>query len=81
MGSMRNNNNKTSSLKGTTVMEFNPELFETKATHRFNGELVRVFGSTIRTDDSGVETATGEILTGDGAGKWTTVYIAKAKKV
>ena len=62
-------------------MKFNQELFETKATHRFNGELVRVFASTISIDDAGVETAHGEILTGDGIGKGTTVFLADATTV
>jgi hypothetical protein len=65
------------------MTNFNPELLSDQATHidpRWG--LIKVFTLNVQgTDRNGRLLRTAEILTGDAAGKWTTVFDDEIKKV
>ena len=58
------------------MLKINPILLSDEPTHIFNGTLVKVFPST-----QFGNTATAEIMVGEFKGKWTTVYLDRAKKI
>ena len=65
------------------MLNFNPEILSDKATHvcPING-LIKVFTLKVQgTDRNGRLLHTAEILTGDNAGKWTTVFDDEIKKL
>ncbi len=65
------------------MLTINPEILSNKATHicpRYG--LIKVFTLKVQgTDRDGRLLHTAEILTGDNAGKWTTVYGDQIEKV
>ena len=58
-------------------MKINKELIDKNASHFYNGELVKVFKSTLVKCDKNGWTATAEIMEGKDKGKWTTVFMNK----
>ena len=62
------------------MFNINPELLSEKPTHRFNGNLVKVFKSTIMETNKGL-LATAEILDGPNKGKWTCFMISDAQEI
>ncbi len=65
------------------MITINPEILSNKATHICpkNG-LIKVFTLKVEgTDRDGRLLRTAEILTGDDAGKWTTVFADEIQKV
>ena len=65
------------------MTNFNPEILSDTATHvcPING-LIKVFTLKVQgTDRNGRLLHTAEILTGDNAGAWTTVYDDEIKKI
>ena len=65
------------------MLKFNPEILSDKATHVCpTYGLIKVFNLKVQgADRNGRSLHTAEILTGDKAGSWTTVYDDEIKKV
>ena len=65
------------------MLKFNPEILSDKATHVHpTYGLIKVFTLRVQgTDRNGRLLHTAEILTGNKAGLWTTVYDDEIKKV
>jgi hypothetical protein len=73
--------NELSEILQNITNEINAELLDKKVSHLYNGELVKVFKSTLSKCDVNGWTATAEIMEGKNKGKWTTVFMDKATSV
>ena len=58
------------------MMNFNPEILSTKATHLYNGVKVKVFSYRRNS-----VYATAEVMEGDSKGKWMTVIVRNLKEI
>ena len=70
--------NELNKIFQNITKEVNDELLDKKVSHLYNGELVKVFKSTLSKCELNGLTATAEIMEGKNKGKWTTVFMDKA---
>ena len=85
MKNKNNNKTKQTGLGRHPLTKKDTNMFKTDFEITFNDNRVKVFASTImRCSKNGLR-ATGEILTGDSTGKWTTVslepHVASLKRI
>ena len=82
---MQKNNTNETGFGRHPLTQKDTNMFKTDFEITFNDNRVKVFASTIlRCSKNGLR-ATGEILTGDSTGKWTTVslepWLASLKRI